>query len=105
MLERDLCPVDFMYGLLLELPHYFNARAIYEPFDSAYEDSAEDATRRYRRAVITLHSNVTVLRVVDYPEALPRVRAETVESGIVDPSGVIVAVGGQVFTGRPVGAI
>ncbi len=102
MLERDMCPVDFMYGLLIELPHYFNARALYEPLASMYEDSSEDAVRRYRKAVVTLRGSVPVMRVVDYPEAEPTARVETVEHGIVDPSGVVVAAGrGQVFVGQP----
>ncbi len=71
MLERDLVPTEFMYGLRLELPHYFNARAEYELASMNYVDSAEDAMRRHRRAMLLVHATMPVLRLVKLPKMLP----------------------------------
>ena len=53
-------PAEFMTGLRLELPQYFNLRATYEPLNVVYEDDGESAQRRWRRAIITIAANLSV---------------------------------------------
>lgn len=60
MLEAALDPTDFRYGLLLELPHYFNQRASYEKLRMAYIDNEDSAQRRIRRAQIAIRGRVPV---------------------------------------------
>jgi hypothetical protein len=66
MLEDALVPVDWRFGPLLELPHYHNARASYEKITLSYDDSEIDATRRYRRATITVRGKIPVVKVVQF---------------------------------------
>ena len=54
MLEDALDPVDWMTGIRLELPYYFNSRATYEKKSLYYIDDADSALKRWRRAVITI---------------------------------------------------
>lgn len=63
MMENALNPGDFMYGFLLELPHYFNTRAIYEPTSHEYADEAGDAKRRIRRLLIGITATMPVLQL------------------------------------------
>lgn len=72
-MERSLSPVDWMYGLMLDLPFYYGERAIYELGTMAYQDSEEDAMRRYRKAVFTLTGQVPVVNLFSYAEARPKV--------------------------------
>lgn len=68
MVEDALEPAEFMLGLRLELPFYFNARATYMKTDLLFDDSAGDAQRRYRRAVIHVDASAPQLvQVVDLP--------------------------------------
>ena len=62
MMELALNPTDFMYGFLLELPHYFNARAIFEPTSSEYVDDPVDAKQRKRRLLFGLTGTMPVLQ-------------------------------------------
>jgi hypothetical protein len=67
--DRLLAPLDSRYGFILELPHYFNARAQYEPTGLSYDDSEENAMRRYRKAVLTVKGQVPVIRLISLPDA------------------------------------
>jgi len=49
MMENGFCPYDEMYGFRLELPHYFNVRADFEPTQMAYMDSEDASQQRWRR--------------------------------------------------------
>ena len=69
MLEDALDPHQFMTGLRLELPHYYNQRATYEKLGMSYEDAPETAQRRWRKAVFTVDGHITQLRRVG---VLPR---------------------------------
>lgn len=71
MLELALNPVMYRYGFVLELPFYFNQRAVYELKDMSYEDSEEDSVRRYRKASFTLKGTVPLTRLVSAPDAKP----------------------------------
>ena len=78
MLEQQLDPTDFRYGLLLELPHYFNERASYEKTSMRYIDNEDSAQRRIRRAQITVTGRVPVVRLASLPDMSARARTHTV---------------------------
>lgn len=63
MLEDALVPVPWMYGFRLRLPFYHNAAATYEPLSSIYEDSDEDARRRFRKVTFRIKAKVPLIRV------------------------------------------
>ena len=71
-LEHALSPTDWMYGLRLDLPFYFGARAGYEMLSVQYIDSEDAATRRYRRASLVVSGRVPVYRIVPLPVARAR---------------------------------
>jgi hypothetical protein len=71
-MEQALSPTDWMYGLRLDLPFYFGARAGYELTSVQYIDSEESATRRYRRASMVVSGRVPVYRFAAKPLARPR---------------------------------
>lgn len=71
-LEHALSPTDWMYGLRLDLPFYFGARAGYELQSVQYIDSEDAATRRYRRASLVVSGRVPVYRIVPLPVARAR---------------------------------
>jgi len=71
-MEHALSPTDWMYGLRLDLPYYFGARAGYELQSVQYVDSEESATRRYRRASMVVSGRVPVYRFAAMQVARPR---------------------------------
>lgn len=72
MLEDAMVPVDWRFGPLLELPHYHGERGSYEKISMSYDDNADDAQRRRRRAVFTIRGRVPVLRLMEFPESRAR---------------------------------
>jgi hypothetical protein len=83
MLEDAFVPVDFRYGPLLELPHYFNERATYELMSSAYVDDETAAQQRVRRARFTVRGRIAVKHLVTLPEGKPKVRTSVSESEVI----------------------
>jgi hypothetical protein len=81
MLEAGLSPVDYQYGVTLELPHYFNQRAQYELTASSYPDNETAVFQRNRLAVLTLSSRVPVVTLASFPTAKPKVQL-TVEDSV-----------------------
>lgn len=81
MLELALNPVLYRYGFVLELPFYFNQRAVYELKDLSYEDSEDDSVKRYRKASFTLKGTVPLTRLVSAPDAKPAFDLRAVGSG------------------------
>lgn len=77
MIEESLNPVDWMYGMRLTLPFYHNAVAVYEMLSSQYLDSSDDAMAKYRRAQFTVRSTMTTYRLLNFPDAHPRVIVES----------------------------
>lgn len=69
MEDRLLAPFDGRYGFLLELPHYFNARAQYEPLALSYGDNEQNAIQRHRKAFLMVRGHVPVLRLIELPDA------------------------------------
>jgi hypothetical protein len=72
-LESALCPFDWMYGVRLDVPYYYGARATYELRNIEYTDGDEMSARRFRRAQLELNASIPVIRLVGYPDARPRI--------------------------------
>lgn len=70
MLEDAFCPVEFMYGFRLDLPHYHNARATFAMGDIDYIDDEESVQARLRIAQITVQGVIPVYRVIGRPPML-----------------------------------
>jgi hypothetical protein len=81
MMEEALNPVDWRYGMLLELPFYFNERGTYEMIRMAYIDSEDVAQQRVRRARVTVRGRVSVTRLAKAPPANFRSRLGPVIRG------------------------
>lgn len=64
MLEDAFTPVEWMYGFRLDLPHYHSMRAEYMPTAVQYLDDAEDAKRRYRKALFMIQARMPQVRVL-----------------------------------------
>jgi hypothetical protein len=88
-IEQALNPRIDVYGMTLELPWFYNLRAVYSLSSLQYIDSEEEAMRRYRRAVFTIAGQIPVIKLVSVPDAKPRVLLEEVGSDVV-LQGVIV---------------
>ena len=69
MLESELNPVEWKYGLTLILPHYFNATGTFELLSCRYEDSSEQSMQRYRLATLVVEGRVPLIRINGYPTA------------------------------------
>lgn len=82
-IELAMNPVTFMYGFILELPHYYNQRAVYEMKGMNYLDTEEDAMRRYRRAIFTVGVQMPVIQLHKFPEAKPFVRLDEVGGHVI----------------------
>jgi len=70
VLEDWLNPSEHQTGLLLELPHYHNARTLIEVQNMTYFDSGEDNQRRWRKAAFSL--TATIPQYVSLGKRLPR---------------------------------
>ena len=68
-LENAFSPVLFQSGFRLDMPHYFGARAAFLQKSLEYEDSAEDAQKRWRRATVMLEGRGPVYRIEKLPRA------------------------------------
>ena len=69
MLESDMSPTEWRYGLLLVLPHYFNAIAAYELQTVQYFDTEVEATQRFKRADVVVEARVPVIRLKNFPKS------------------------------------
>jgi len=97
MLERALAPSNDTYSFALELPHYFNARAIYSLSKGSYDDSDLNAIRKYRRAYPVLQATLPVMRPASVPTLRPGQPQVSLE--VVEPPAVLDPTLGQVFFG------
>jgi hypothetical protein len=82
-LEAAFNPVSWMYGFKLELPHYYNERAVFELKSMRYMDTEEDAMRRYRKAEFVLTASVPLVNVFEFPEAKPKFRLDEAGPDVV----------------------
>lgn len=85
-LEEAFEPVDWMYGFRLELPHYFNQRATFEPVRIAYFGGAAEAIAGFFPARVILNASVPKTRLLGLPEYQRTEVRLTVTSGPVDES-------------------
>lgn len=76
MIELGMNPVDWMYGVRLELGHYFGVRAEYALLGTTYLDTEQDATQGWRILRVLVAGIVPYVRRIDRPGMLPRARAE-----------------------------
>lgn len=83
MLEDGFEPVDWMYGFVLEAPHYHNARITYEKLNMGYLDDATQANARVRNALFTLNASCPQYRLSGVGQNL-NIRIDTgdVEGGV-----------------------
>lgn len=99
--EDALCPVDWMYGVRLELGHYFNERAEYAPERFSYEDNPQNAQIRYRIAHIGVSARLPKSALFTRPPGKPRAVVTTLE--FTDPTpldeGVVEAFAGGTAAG------
>lgn len=65
--EDAFNPVDYQYGFVLQLPHYFNQRAQYELLTSKYHDSEVDVTRRFRVGSFEFTAQLPLTRLFKRP--------------------------------------
>ena len=82
LLEDALNPVDWMYGFRLQLPHYYNQIAVYEPVRAQQLDSEDSARRRWRPGSVLLTASVSLVRARSLPGLRPQVSIE-----VTDPTG------------------
>jgi hypothetical protein len=80
MLEEELCPVEWMYGFKLNLPHYWGLRGSYEPLGSSYVEDPLAAMQGLWKFTTKLHATIPHVRPLGLPEASPRAVVEMVES-------------------------
>jgi hypothetical protein len=84
MLEVALNPLEWRYGILLELPHYFNQRATMELASMNYVDAEDRALQRLRIAEFNLNACVPVTRLATLPMAKFKTRVEvSPESSVI----------------------
>jgi len=79
LLEDALNPVDWMYGFKLQLPHYFNQIAVYEPMRTQMLDSEDNARRRWRPGSVFLTARASVIRSRALPGLRPLVDLEVTD--------------------------
>ena len=72
--EDAFNPVDWMYGFVLQLPHYYNQRGQYEILKMKYEDSEIRVTQRYRVASFEFKAQVPVTRLIVKPTMKIQIR-------------------------------
>ncbi len=80
MVEEELSPVDWMYGMHLVVPYYHSAVAAFSAVDADYQDSEADAQKRWRRAKFIVTGRIPVLRIKGIPLMDPTIKL-TVDAG------------------------
>ena len=78
MVADLLNPNDWMIGLRLELPYYFNARARYERISSDYVESADNAQKRWWQASVQVLATIAQIVPVGPLPDLKVIRSITV---------------------------
>lgn len=76
MLEDGLCPLDWMYGFRLELPHYHGLRGAYALEGTYLEDSQELAAQGICRLVARVSARLPFVRLVGLALGDPRAVVE-----------------------------
>ncbi len=81
MLETAFNPVTWRYGFVLEMPFYFNPRAVFELKSMRQNDSDDTAVKRYRNAVMTLNVRAPLCQLLPFPDAVPRFEMAAIGTG------------------------
>jgi hypothetical protein len=81
MLEDAFCPVDWMHGIKLELPFYYNERATYGAVSNQFINDEDSAMKRHLRGQLRVIARLPVLRQHVRPLLRPEVRVTVTESG------------------------
>jgi hypothetical protein len=81
--EQAMNPLLTMYGMVLELPYYYNERAVYAMANMAYMDTETDAIRRHRKASFTISAQVPLIKLVSLPDAQTRLVLAKVGTDVV----------------------
>ena len=81
MLERAFNPQFHRFGFVLEMPYYFNTRAVYALKELSVRDDADNAQRRIRIASFTLSAQVPLITLFTFPDARPSFDLQSVGSG------------------------
>lgn len=67
-LEEAFEPVEWMYGFRLELPHYFNQRATFEPARVTYMGGSGEAIAGFYNARLLVRAAVPKTRVLPFAQ-------------------------------------
>jgi hypothetical protein len=79
LLEDALNPVDWMYGFKLQLPHYFNQIAVFEPMKTQMLDSEDNSRKRWRPGSVFLTARASVVRTRSLPGLQPLASIEVTD--------------------------
>lgn len=80
MLEDMLEPYDWMSGLRLKVPSYFNTHATYLKRSVQFDDDPTNAQRRWRRAIFSIDGSIVQLRLIGkVPAMVPIVQVDATE--------------------------
>jgi hypothetical protein len=82
LFEDQLNPCEWMYGFMLDLPHYYGARAKFASLGSTYIDSAESSMQRRRIVSFAIFATVPQYKLVTKPMARPQLRLTVTETEI-----------------------
>src|ERR1700744_86959 len=92
LLEETLNPVDFMYGFVLALPHYFGERASFQVLSAGLPDNEATARHGLRPLRMKVSGRISVVRPRALPTFQPKLQI-TVEDPTADPN-VTIPIGG-----------
>lgn len=87
MIEKNLSPVEWMYGMRLEVPYYHGARATFEPRYADYVDTEVQSAQRKRRAQLVVTGRIPVIRVVGLPLMVTEATIATTTAPDQAPAG------------------
>lgn len=82
-LEDTFNPFASTYGFTLQLPHYHNVRATFEPMQMGYMDSEVEAVQRIRKAVFMLNARIPLVKLESFPGAKPRADVVSVGPNVI----------------------
>lgn len=93
MTELALTDSEFIYGVRLELPHYFNVRVDYAPAGGGYVDTETKAQERLRVVKLRVKAQIPVISLRGYPPAEPRLKAGQIGTKPVPVTPIMGGVG------------
>jgi hypothetical protein len=73
-IEQLSSPVEYMSGMRIQLPHYYNTTCTLSLKSVEYEDTEELNSRRYRKARFTFMGSMCVFRTHTLPKLNPKTK-------------------------------